>query len=256
MKHIFIIMLLAMLLMLPCYATESEQGVGQAPTPVEDEVNGTADASTEAEGEDETVEAEDEQKGGMTPEEFEAFVNEKIVPYVIVAVSAVAAIYVAISPILAKIKASSDKFDTATGGLSEANAQGKAAKEQSASMLAELQAERAAQRVEQTAFENRVAAQMQSMIDTVQNALGVANVQTREIRDMVQIGFCNNKDLVERGYAKQIARIAQGKGMTDESALIPPSEVEATPEGEARESGEQDGEEVDGHEQGQDQASA
>ena len=200
MKRVLIMALLAVLLLavlllavllLPCYATEAvaeNEGVGDPA--LSEEMGDTA---------------------GMSPEELKLFLDEKVIPYVIVAFSAVTAIYIAISPILAKIKSSSHKFDMATGDLAEANKQGKAANEQSASMLDELRAEREVQRAEQAAFESRVAAQLQAMADTVQTTLGAASVQTREIRDMVKIGFCNNKDLVARGYAKQIARIAMGK---------------------------------------------
>lgn len=249
MKHIFAIVLLTVLLVLPCYATEAaleDEGVGK-PTLGENEgveepsapsEEATLDEGEAQEGDDASGDTE-----GMTPEKFKTFIDEKIVPYVIVAVSAVSAIYVAIYPILAKMSKSSDDLKAAKGDLKKANEDSDTAKEQSKSMLDELRADREAQRAEQAAFEQRVAAQLQSMSDTVSGALNAANVHTREIRDMVQIGFCNNKDLVERGYAKQIARIAQGKGVGETM----PSESEA------QESGEQDREEVDEHE---DQATA
>lgn len=235
MKRILVIMLLITVLMLPCHAAAEDEGV---------ELSTPSGESTDMQ---EKVDEPSGEAHGMTPEELKLFLDEKVIPYVIVAVSAVAAIYVAISPILAKIKASSNKFDAATGNLDEANKQGKVANEQSASMLEELRAEREAQRAEQVAFEGRVAAQLQSMADNVQQALGATSVQTREIRDMVKIGFCNNKDLVARGYAKQIARIARGAGLADGDDAV--TEQEEKDEQVGRE-------EADEHEQNEDKTPA
>jgi hypothetical protein len=231
MKRIFLIFtLLAVLLMLPCGALETEDVA-------------TSSVPSETLPPAEEVEQESGEKEGMTPEKFKVYMEETIAPYVIIVFTTVAMIYAAIAPVIAKMSKSSDDLKAAKGDIKKANEDSDTAKQESRNLLAELQAERAVQRAEQAAFEQRMEAKMQSMTDTVNGALSVANVQTREIRDMVQIGFCNNKDLVERGVARQIARIAQGKGVGETM----PSESEAL------ESGEQDGEEADEHE---DQATA
>lgn len=233
MKRILMIMLLAVLLMLPCGALETENVA-------------TSSVPSETLPPAEEVEQESGEKEGMTPEKFKVYMEETVAPYVIIIFTTVAMIYAAIAPVIAKMNRSSDDLKAAKGDIKKANEDSDTAKQESKSMLDELRAERVAQRAEQAAFEQRVEAKMQSMTDTVNGALSVANVQTREIRDMVKIGFCNNKDLVERGVARQIARIAQGQSASEEpgGSEMPPAEDHQ----------EDDGEEVsgDGTDNGQD----
>lgn len=227
-----VLMALLAILMLPCGAVEADgymtaggapQGV-QEPTEEADYNEGEEGEHTSSGGLQEPPDGTTEEmsqemapetvpetgEGDVTFEEIEAWVMDRVVPYIILAASAVFSIYLAILPIIKKVKSASDNFEEATGGVTKANEDNDKTQKANALLLEQMKSERQTLALAQENFERSVLGKLKEFIETVQGELDDTRVQTREIRDMVQVGFCNNADLVKRGVAKQIARIAGG----------------------------------------------
>lgn len=233
MKRFFLILLLAVLLVLSVgaeeavpgedmptegiYTDESLDAPGEneasdsSATQNEPSVDEIVDVPTEDEDtEDEDTEDED---GGLSYSEVEAFVYDKIVPYAVLAISAMFTIYLLIAPILKKVMDASEKFKSATSGVTKANDDNDKTQQENAALLEQMKEERRAIAAAQAAFEERVGVMMQGLTNEVKEQLGTAGVKMSEIHDMVHIGFCNDANMVKRGVARKIARIAQGSKM-------------------------------------------
>lgn len=188
--------------------------------------------------------------GEMSVEDWKAFIDETVVPVVMMVVTAIATIYVAISPILFKVKTASQKFHKATDDVNAASsdvaqvklATAKAAEEFNAryELIKQENLELRRDMVEQMErFRENVTSQVTSLTDTVNDRVGTANKKAQEIEQMLLIGLCNNRELVERGHAHEIARIAQGMDSSDVAATVAAVEAEDADGEEVKDDGEQ-----------------
>ena len=130
----------------------------------------------------------------LTPEDWHAVINEKVVPWVTLAVSAVLGIYVAIAPILAKIKKTSGIFDGAAGTLGAATETVDKAQKK----IKETQEELKEKYDElQTEFKG-VKEGYDSMLQSLSN-----------IESIVRLGFGNTDELIIKGYANEIEKVGK-----------------------------------------------
>lgn len=106
--------------------------------------------------------------------DWQKYIEEKIVPGVILVVTAIGSIYIAIAPILSKVKKASGSFESAT-------------KDVNAATNKTIDSEKKV-----AGFEKRLA-----RIEKV-----VTNIE-----DISRIAFCNTEELVRKGYANEISKV-------------------------------------------------
>ena len=143
------------------------------------------------------IENETFEEGGGTewyrPENIKFFIQENIVPWVSVVVTAIASIYIAISPVLMKIKKSSGIFDNATEKLKEAKAVAEAAKSQLKEAESEI-----------TALKGEFKEVKDGYLKMIN---GISNIE-----QIVRLGFGNTDELIVKGYANKIEKVGNVNG--------------------------------------------
>jgi hypothetical protein len=195
------VVILAVLLMLPCFGEENSE------TSVSLEALETMDA----EALEQEVEAEVQRWFDVilqyTPQEWEAVIKEEVVPWVTLAVSSVLAIYIAIAPILAKIKKTSEEFEKTGSRLDDATGEANGAKNEAETARKELKAYQEAQNKK---YDELIAAFLQ-----VSNGYGELRSGLSNIERIVRIGFGNTEELVQKGFAREIEKVGmenEGQG--------------------------------------------
>lgn len=174
--------LIVMCIAVPCFAMEdysetpaiSEEDLGAA---VEDEVQGWIDTLL-----------------SYTPEEWRAFVEEKVVPWITLAVSSVVAVVAALLPLIKKIKGTSDIFEGAAEKLTDATKKSKEAREAA------------------DGARDKVLEEYESLkkdFEEVKNGYDGMKETLARIEAVVRIGFGNTDELIRKGYANQIAKVGK-----------------------------------------------
>lgn len=123
---------------------------------------------------------------------WQEYIEVKVIPNVVLALSTISALCVATMPLLTKIKLTLTSFDKATQDVNGSAENGKNAtktvlecKDEIKQMMSELEAAKT---------------QMQEAMMPIQQ--GVQNLE-----EIVRIGFCNTSELVKNGYARQISKV-------------------------------------------------
>jgi hypothetical protein len=123
---------------------------------------------------------------------WQEYIEVKVIPNVVLALSTISALCVATMPLLAKIKLTLTSFDKATQDVNGSAESGKNAtktvlecKDEIKQMMNELEVAKS---------------QMQEAMVPIQQ--GVQNLE-----EIVRIGFCNTSELVKNGYARQISKV-------------------------------------------------
>lgn len=152
-----------------------------------------------------------------TPEQWSELLQEKVIPYVVATLTALSALYLAVSPILVKVKNASDAFDKSSGELKATNE----------SALEDAKRNKARYIKMQKAVEDAVGAIKEEMraavkeIRATKEQIAQDNESIREdmkkvyemesdILLMGKLGFGEDTELVKKGIASQIARIGEG----------------------------------------------
>jgi uncharacterized membrane protein YhiD involved in acid resistance len=203
------VVILAVLLMLPCFGEENSE------TSVSLEALETMDA----EALEQEVEAEVQRWFDAilqyTPAEWEAVIKEEVVPWVTLAVSSVLAIYIAIAPILAKIKKTSEEFEKTGSRLDDATGEANGAKNEAETARKEL---KAYQEEQNRKYDELVAAFLQ-----VSNGYGELRSGLSNIESIVRIGFGNTEELVQKGFAREIEKVGmENEGQSKEQGAEEP----------------------------------
>ena len=203
------VVILAVLLMLPCFGEENSE------TSVSLEELETMDA----EALEQEVEAEVQRWFDAilqyTPAEWEAVIKEEVVPWVTLAVSSVLAIYIAIAPILAKIKKTSEEFEKTGSRLDDATGEANGAKNEAETARKEL---KAYQEEQNRKYDELVAAFLQ-----VSNGYGELRSGLSNIESIVRIGFGNTEELVQKGFAREIEKVGmENEGQSKEQGAEEP----------------------------------
>ena len=125
----------------------------------------------------------------VSAEEIETYLNEKVIPIVVVVVSAVGTVMMAVRPVMNGVKRASEKFCAAEEGLKNTSAETKRTQKETKELFGNIQKSMAEMRdVCQRADEKMEA---------------LADMESR-IENMMLIGFCNTPELVRGGYAQMI----------------------------------------------------
>ena len=122
---------------------------------------------------------------GMTPDALSEYVKSRIVPLCSGVMTAVAAIYVAVSPALNKIKTASGRFEQATRDVNSAAGDVK----------------------ENKRYVEKVERELKEDMDEIKKEYGAIDERLDEIERAVLIAFTNQKELVANGSANRIERL-------------------------------------------------
>ena len=158
----------------------------------------------------------------FTPQEWKQFLDERVTPYVIITLTSLAALYLTVSPILAKVKSASESFDKSSGELKATNEAAAEDAKRSKARYIKMQ-----KSVEETM--EAVTTMMNAAIEKVQ-AVGaqverqntammeevhkVYEMESNILR-MGKLGFGEDSELVKKGIAAQIAMIGEEEAHDD-----------------------------------------
>lgn len=133
-----------------------------------------------------------------TPDDWKAVIDEQVVPWVTLAVSSILSVYIAISPVLYKIKKTSDRFNNSSDKLEKSQEVAEKAKKQ----LKEAQNDVQSLKAEFA----EVKEGYKQMISSVSN-----------IEKIVRLGFGNSDELIVKGYAHEIAKVGSENEKNEEN---------------------------------------
>lgn len=184
---VFTLLLCGCLLLVPVFAQDGES-TAQGPS-----TNGEIASETVFEGE-----------GGQKPaetqkSEWEVFFEEKILPNIVAVVTALSALYLALMPLIVRVKNTSAMIEKSSKRVDDAA----------------FLAENSKKQYEETSGKIR---QNNETVAGFEGRLSTVEKQNREIISILKNGFCNMDEMVKKGYAEQIAGIGNdGEGETNEA---------------------------------------
>ena len=230
MKKIMIVavMLLCMAVcMVPVFAEEAELPSvppeeaplpeGEAPSPSPEATplpGGEADESEPDGGVDEPS-VEDGKEDWI--EEFRVFVNERVIPVAAIVILAVGTLYAMTAPVFEKVKKFLAKFNKASDDIAATAGESQKTKEQTKATLDKLRGDYEqlhkdydlmCARYETMA--QSVSTDMTAMKQELSDKTARVVELSGKMEKMMVVAFCNNRELVEKGYARRIAQIGAG----------------------------------------------
>jgi predicted PurR-regulated permease PerM len=124
--------------------------------------------------------------------EWQTYIKEDLIPNIVICLTSISAICVAALPIISNVQNSIAKFDKATKDVNDTVETGK-----STIKSIDLQDQKI------TSFANR--------FDKLESELSALKDSTQDISQIVRLGFCNMDELVQKGYAVEIEKVAQNE---------------------------------------------
>ena len=220
MKKIYKAWMVAALLMLvtvcivPAFAEDA--GGGELPPDLEvDEGNAGPSGTYPASGIAPVPTEKEGTKWDM--EEIRAYVNGTVIPAAVMVVTALGSLYMALLPILNKWRASNTKFDGASDELKATAADSRAARQEAAAAIKSLKEDYLGLREEYHALQDkyiamaeRVEGALSFMQNDVTETMRAVDGRNEQIERMLIVAFCNNKELMDKGFARKIAQIGAG----------------------------------------------
>ena len=167
----FITIIICLLLFVAMGMVAVAEDISEEPAVTEEVMQETQEPDAETEGLPTTMEG------------WEVYIKEEIIPVVVFILSSVAAVYVAILPVLASVKNASEKFKSATKDVNKAASETEQNKNDIAALGAKI---------------DTIAAEFAEI------KAGIGNVQT-----ITKIGFGNFTELIEKGYAHEIEKVGE-----------------------------------------------
>lgn len=183
--------------------------------------------------EGEVVEGEAEQ-----PRDWGDWIKNELIPYAILAITAISTIIIAVSPILAKVKTASERFKNATTDVNKTAEEGVANSqkigafiEQTEKRLSEICEDLISQMKEEGSantkmideFREQTAKQLSDICESLVSqvdALGkrVAKIEktSANTERITRIAFGNTKELVQKGYAAEIEKVGKSDEQREE----------------------------------------
>ena len=181
---------------------------------------------------------EDEETGGASPsptenegaewdmEEVKAYINGTVIPAAVMVITALAALYVALVPVFNKVKAVIAKFNrasdeiTATAGESELTKKNvKETLDKLSGEYAQLLSQNEGLKASYEALEGKVTAALGEMAEVLSARTAQVCDMSEQIEKMLIVGFCNNKELMDKGYARKIAELGAASPTASRSPL-------------------------------------
>lgn len=166
-------------------------------------------------------------------EEIKAYINETVLPAAILVLTALGTLYAALLPVINKIKTTNKTFEAASGEIKETAAESQKTKEDMNAALDKLTSsynllltKYDALEASYNAMSQKVAGAMSSMAQVLEANTGKMVDASGKMEKMMIVGFCNNRELMEKGYARKIAEIGAGAEV-DMSEIVGMGEKEA-----------------------------
>lgn len=169
----FITIIICLLLFVAMGTVTAAEDILEEPASTEEVIQEKQEADAETEGLPTTM------------EEWEMYIKEEIIPVVVFILSSVAAVYVAILPVLASVKKASEKFKSATKDVNKA-----------------------ASETEQN--KNDIAA-LGAKMDTISAEFAAIKTGLENVQTISKIGFGNFTELIEKGYAHEIEKVGESE---------------------------------------------
>lgn len=131
---------------------------------------------------------------------WKEYVETKLIPNAVLAITVIGGLATASLPIIAKVQAAVDKFNKATQDVNDTALNGR----KSESEISKREA------------------RMAKQFSELNEKLSLVKTNTEVTKEMCKIGFCNTSELVQNGYAAEIAKaeakiIAGAEDEEDES---------------------------------------
>ena len=154
----------------------------------------------------EEVAAPEDEGAKWSMEEIDAYINGTVIPAVVMVVATLVTLYVSLAPIFNKGKAVMAKFNKASDDITATAGESEQTKKDTKAALDKLSGEYKQLLEQNKQLETRYAA----LEAVVTSEMAAFRSMAGDIERMLIVGFCNNRELVEKGYAKQIARLGAG----------------------------------------------
>ena len=154
----------------------------------------------------EEVAAPEDEGAKWSMEEIDAYINGTVIPAVVMVVATLVTLYVSLAPIFNKGKAVMAKFNKASDDITATAGESEQTKKDTKAELDKLSGEYKQLLEQNKQLETRYAA----LEAVVTSEMAAFRSMAGDIERMLIVGFCNNRELVEKGYAKQIARLGAG----------------------------------------------
>ena len=122
---------------------------------------------------------------GLTTDELQVYLKEKIVPLAVAVISAAGTIYVGISPVLNKVKSASSQFESATESVRSATGDVK----------------------ENKKYVERIENELKDDVREMKKEYERIDGKLCEIEHVMLLAFTNSRELVSNGSAHKIATI-------------------------------------------------
>ncbi len=139
----------------------------------------------------------------LSLEQIEAYINERVIPIVVLVLTAIGTILMALLPLINKIKRSGDSFRSAEEGIKSTSADTLRVQKETKKLFEEMQAQ-----IEQ----------MGRLYEETDAKISEINQRNTKIEEIMRIGFCNTPSLVRNGYAKKICELTGEKNGKDKKA--------------------------------------
>ena len=149
---------------------------------------------------------------------WQAYIEEKLIPNATTILTALCALYVAVLPILARVKHASAAFESATDGVN-ATAKKDADLVDHARRLQE----------ENEALQKAMCAMRENFREEHEAFME----EFTSIKEALRVGLGNNRELVEKGFAVRIVDVLKSKNKKEEGTKggeLEPGEAETKPE--------------------------
>lgn len=135
--------------------------------------------------------------------DFGVYFREKIAPVLLAVSTGAGTLYVAILPVLTRIKQSYESFRDATAGVNATAAKGDQNSDELKRIRSEMEHEMELLRRQNEALISQINGKFAQYEEKVLSC----DSASREILEIVRIGFCNTDELVRKGFAAKIAKV-------------------------------------------------
>ena len=131
------------------------------------------------------------QIASMTPSDWDAFINGKIIPWVVLAVSAVSTVLGILLPFFKKLREASDEFKSATEELGKSNGATTEAGEKFNAASASVE-------------------DLKAEVQSLNGKVGELKGELDSTLEILRLAFGNMDELIEKNFAAQILKLGGG----------------------------------------------
>lgn len=180
---------------------------------------------------------ESESENWFSVEDFETIITQKVIPIVVFAITAIGGVYVAIAPVLNKMRNASGNMEKSTGGINHAAEASRQAVEKIDDFRADIEKsmQEFSDLIEKILAENQdnfraISALTEQKVEDMRERLEQMKSEMGNMEAMLTVGFGNSDELVRKGYAKVIFDLNNGTVDVSHGVIdIPPENKELLP---------------------------